>query len=98
MSTENAKSDPLGVAVEAVNQSYDEGFNAGHQQGYEEGFKRGLTAVLDWLQYSYIDDPGRPDRNAPEGRAILELAQKSKEYAAKVLTGEITLSHTGLKS
>lgn len=45
----------------------------------DEGFKEGLTAgrkeALDWLEWAYLTDPGRPDRGTAKAEAILEVTQ-----------------------
>lgn len=57
--------------------------------GFKDGFNQGLKTVLDWLEVKYISDPGRPDRNSVEGRAILEVAREANEYIQDVKSGKI---------
>jgi hypothetical protein len=47
----------------------------GVAQGRQEGLIEGLRASIDWLEKRYIEDEGRPDRDTPKGKAILELAR-----------------------
>ena len=45
-----------------------------------EGLKQGRQEILDWLEFSYVEDPGRPDRGTPKAEAILELARDAGKY------------------
>jgi len=45
-----------------------------------EGLKQGRQEILDWLEFSYVEDPGRPDRGTPKAEAILELARDAAKY------------------
>ena len=45
-----------------------------------EGLKQGRQEILDWLEFSYVEDPGRPDRGTPKAEAILELARAAGKY------------------
>lgn len=42
---------------------------------FKEGLAQGRKEMLDFLEEAYINDPGRPDRDSPKGKAILELAR-----------------------
>lgn len=50
------------------------------EDGRIEGLKQGRQEILDWLEFSYVEDPGRPDRGTPKAEAILELAKAAGEY------------------
>ena len=56
-----------------------------HDDGFNEGLAKGRQEILDWLQYAYLDDPGRPDRGTPKAEAILQLAQEASLHFQKKL-------------
>ena len=53
------------------------------EEGRIEGLKEGRREILDWLENTYLDDPGRPDRGTPKAEAILELARDAGKYIRK---------------
>lgn len=67
---------------------YEAGFNDGRLDGLEEGVDRGRQEILDWLQWAYLDDPGRPDRGTPKAEAILELARDAQKHINKLKKGQ----------
>ncbi len=55
------------------------------QEGFNEGLQKGRQEILDFLEYAYLSDPGRPDRGTPKAQAILEIADAaSKHFQNKV--------------
>lgn len=58
------------------------------EQGDKQGYERGLKEILDWLQWAYIDDEGRPDRGTPKAEAILEIAGRAEKHIQKLMKGQ----------
>jgi len=58
------------------------------QEGFDEGLAKGRQEILDWLEYAYLKDPGRPDRGTPKAEAILELAQAAQQHFIQKTNGK----------
>jgi hypothetical protein len=50
------------------------------EEGRQEGVLQGRMEILSWLEKRYLEDEGRPDRDSPEGQAMLKLAREAGQY------------------
>ena len=48
-------------------------------EGFDEGLAKGRQEILDWLEAAYLG-PKAPDRDSPEGQAILQLAKDASQH------------------
>lgn len=64
-------------------------------EGFEEGLQKGRVEILDFLEYSYLRDPGRPDRGTPKAEAILELAAHASEHFAAKVSNRVRVKKKG---
>lgn len=54
------------------------------KEGFDEGLAKGRQEIIDWLEAAYLGAPDRPDRDTPEAKAILKLAEDAaKHFKAK---------------
>jgi len=66
---------PADVPPKGFKRGLQEGLSGGRKAGREEMRKE----VIDYLQEKYMGE-GRPDRDSPEARAILELTRDLMEH------------------
>lgn len=59
------------------------------REGFEEGINAGRREILDWLERTYLTDPGRPDRGSPKAEAMLTLAQEASDHFRKKTGGRM---------
>lgn len=76
------------VEIDWDDPAINEALKNAEQVGYKRGVEEGHKDLLDWLDYAYMNDPGRPDRGTPEGEAILELARSASRYMRKLQGGK----------
>lgn len=60
--------------------AYQRDIDRAREEGFNEGLKKGRGEILDFLQYSYLEAPDRPDRGTPKAEAILEVARDAQAH------------------